>query len=214
MCQRDRVAALHPDTGAPSHLRGAQLTKKIESTVQPIIGLDLRSTACSVFDCDEYIERKLLAFATRTRLRQGDEWLFIDLSVMEESKTYSGSFRTVISWSLKCARGMCEETGGCTANDGGFEPRCTCCDACPLLTDFSPYLTVTTQHRRGDDGGAFAEWTCPRYECSRCWPTKTMCARCGFQRGPSGAGGTANGKWVSPPSFATRRLPRLPRLLH
>ena len=41
-----------------------------------------------------------------------------------------------------------QEIGGCTDNDGGFEPRCSCCDACPLLTDFSPFLTVTTQHWR------------------------------------------------------------------
>ena len=76
MCQRDRVSAF-PDTGAPSHLRGAPLTKKIENTVQPIIGLDLRSTAFSIFDCDGYIERKLLAFATHTRLRQEEEWEII-----------------------------------------------------------------------------------------------------------------------------------------
>ena len=44
-----------------------------------------------------------------------------------------------------------QEIGGCTANDGGFEPRCSCCGACPLLTEFSPFLivtTMTTQHWR------------------------------------------------------------------
>ena len=53
------------------------MTKKIENTLQPIVGVDLRSTAFSVFDCDEYIERKLLAFASRTRLRQEEEWEII-----------------------------------------------------------------------------------------------------------------------------------------
>ena len=33
----------------------------------------LHSTSFYVFDCDEHIERKLLAFATHTRSRQGEE---------------------------------------------------------------------------------------------------------------------------------------------
>ena len=45
MCQRDRVSALHPDTGAPLHLRGARLTKKIENTLQLVIGLGLHTSA-------------------------------------------------------------------------------------------------------------------------------------------------------------------------
>ena len=39
--------------------------------------------------------------------------LFIDMSVMEESKTYSKSFSIDISWSLKCAREMCEKMFDC-----------------------------------------------------------------------------------------------------
>ena len=74
--------------------------KKIESTIQPVIGLGLHSSvvedvdheawwlACltsfaslectrqfSVFGCDEYIERKLLSFATLARSRQGEFWV-------------------------------------------------------------------------------------------------------------------------------------------
>ena len=41
--QRGRVPTLRPGTGAPLHLRGAQLTKKIEHTVQPIIDMGLHS---------------------------------------------------------------------------------------------------------------------------------------------------------------------------
>ena len=154
-------------------------------------------------------------------VREKSGRLFIDMSVMEESKTFSRSFCTDISWISKCAREIVrsspglqsciscthsrqggrvggyfstclkwkreqnvlaitvhgrpffprdrsvqeecakriptalallsfrgvfpffvvfhqvhQETGGCTANDSGFEPRCSCCDACPLLTDF------------------------------------------------------------------------------
>ena len=39
--------------------------------------------------------------------------LFIDMSVMEESKTYSKSFSIDISWSLKCAREVCETVPDC-----------------------------------------------------------------------------------------------------
>ena len=40
--------------------------------------------------------------------------LFIDLSVMEESKTYLRSFCTDTSWRSKCAREMCEAVPDCT----------------------------------------------------------------------------------------------------
>ena len=91
------------------------MTKKIENTVQQVIGLGLLSTAFSVFDCGEYIERKLLAFATHPRLSQGKEWEVIYLHVSDgREQTCSRSFCTDISWSLMCAREMCEAVPGCT----------------------------------------------------------------------------------------------------